>query len=201
VETDEPADLVHAAAAGDPVAWRALVKRYSPLVWSVARGCRLDRADAEDVAQTTWEKFARSVRTIRDPEHVGGWLATTARREAIRVYESRKRTTAGGDLGWIGSDRIDETTPEDLVVDRQETEERAAYAQRAWRALRRLSAGCQELLRVLMADPAPTYAEAAAALDRPIGAIGPTRRRCLDRLRELMVEEHVSPESGAAHDR
>jgi RNA polymerase sigma factor (sigma-70 family) len=175
------------------------------LVWSVARACRLDRVDAEDVAQTTWEKLALSIKNIREPEHVGAWLATTARREAINVYQNRKRTIAGGDLEWVDSGRvgsapIDDTSPEEVVVDRQDAEERAVYARRAWRALSRLPAGCQELLRILMGNPVPSYAEAAAALGRPIGAIGPTRRRCLNRLREIVNHERVSDDGGTPHD-
>jgi RNA polymerase sigma factor (sigma-70 family) len=194
VEPEKLADLVRAAASGDGPAWRAVVERYSPLVWSVARSFGLGRFDAEDVVQTTWERFSRAVGDLREPERVGAWLATTARREAIRVQQIRNRTLPTGDLDWMGIDDADDASPEAVVIDRTDAVERAALGGRAWAAMKHLSAGCQQLLRVLMATPAPTYAEAAAALGRSVGYIGPMRRRCLDRLRGLM-NEPVSHES------
>jgi RNA polymerase sigma factor (sigma-70 family) len=186
VEPDETAETVRRAAAGDTQSWSVLVDAFSGLVWSVARSFRLDRADAEDVCQTTWEKFATSIGTLREPARAGAWLAVTARHEALRVIEVRSRTKPSGDLGWIESAWIDDGTPERIVLEREGAADRAGRARAAWEALRRLPDGCQRLLRVLSASPPPSYAEVAAALDKPIGWIGPTRRRCLDRLRSLL---------------
>ncbi len=199
METEELTQVVRAAATGDRTAWESIVKRYTGLVWAVARSYRLDRFDAEDVAQTTWEKLAHSLGSLREPEHVGAWLATTTRREALRVLQVRAKALPGGDLGWIGTDRAEDTSPETLVVEETEAGERAALARRAWEATRHLSESCQQLLRILMASPPPSYVEAAAALGRPIGYIGPSRRRCLDQLRVLLTAD-VSQPGAPAHD-
>jgi RNA polymerase sigma factor (sigma-70 family) len=200
VEPEETADLVRRAAAGDGSAWEALVTAYVGLVWSVARAHRLGAADAEDVAQTTWEKFARSLGGLHEPERAGAWLATTARRESLRVLATRNRVMPTGDLAWIGSSRTEES-PEDIVVARDETARRDALADSVWLAVNLLGDSCQRLLRVLMAVPPPSYAEAAAALGVPIGYLGPTRRRCLDKLRRLVTgEPAVSETSERGHD-
>ncbi|HEX8345096.1 MAG TPA: sigma-70 family RNA polymerase sigma factor [Actinoplanes sp.] len=199
MDPDEVAAAVRAAAAGDSLAWRWLVDHYTGLVWSVARSFRLEKFDAEDVVQTTWERCARNLAEIREPEHLGAWLATTARREALRVYELRRRTSAGGDLSWAEIDRADSLSPEQVVLDRSEADDRTAFGRRAWLAMEQLPDMCRQLLRVLLSTPPPTYAEAAAALGRPIGYIGPSRRRCLDRLRTLLGPP-VSADGPAAHD-
>ncbi|HZG95557.1 MAG TPA: sigma-70 family RNA polymerase sigma factor, partial [Mycobacteriales bacterium] len=80
-------ELVRAAADGDQRAWNALVDRFSRLVWAVARQHRLSEADAGDVAQATWLRLVENLASLREPEAVGGWLATTARREALRVIK------------------------------------------------------------------------------------------------------------------
>ena len=192
-------DDVAAAAAGDSAAWQRIVEQHTGLVWTVARSFRLDRHDAEDVAQSTWERCARSLADIREPERLGAWLATTTRREALRVVELRRRTTPSADFDWIGPDRAEAQTPEQTVVDRHAAADRAAYGSRAWALLEKLPGGCRELLRVLLSSPPPSYAEAAAALGRPIGAIGPSRRRCLEQLR-TRLENSVSADGPATHD-
>ncbi|MEV6844936.1 sigma-70 family RNA polymerase sigma factor [Actinoplanes sp. NPDC051411] len=193
MEPEETATLVRRAAAGDESAWGALVTAYAGLVWAVARAHRLGAADAEDVAQTTWEKFARSMGKgdINQPERAGAWLSTTARRESLRVLATRNRAVPTGDLGWIGASPTDET-PEEVALAR----EQSAVAARVWQALNQLGENCRRVLRVLMADPPPSYADAAAALGVTVGYLGPTRKRCLEKLRRL-VSEPV--ESG--HDR
>jgi RNA polymerase sigma factor (sigma-70 family) len=186
VDPEDVGKLVHRAVEGDPRAWRELVEAFQGLVWSVARSFRLSRADADDVAQTTWEKFARSIGGLQEPRAAGSWLATTARREALRVVEIRARTKPVGDLAWLASAWTDDTTPERIVVAREDDAARAAFRRQVWRSLGRLPEGCQQLLRLLAATPQLSYTEIAAALARPIGYIGPTRRRCLDKLREIL---------------
>src|SRR4051794_3498545 len=88
------APLVHAAAGGDEAAWNALVDRFSGLVWAVARAHRLGAADAADVSQTTWLRLVENLTRLRDPEAVGAWLASTARREALRVLRRGSREAA-----------------------------------------------------------------------------------------------------------
>ncbi len=168
--------LVEKAREGDEQAWVALVDRFSGLVWWVTRGFRLSEDDAADVFQTTWLRLVEHLDDIRQPERIGGWLASTARRLCLLRLQK-----AGRDVPTEFEDHqlvsADETVDLDAALDAQQ--ERSALR----RALDDLPEPRRALLRVLSTDPAPTYAEVAAALDMPIGSIGPTRARCLDRLR------------------
>lgn len=168
--------LVRAAAEGDEDAWAALVERFSGLVWSVTRGFRLSHHDAAEVSQTAWLQLIEHLGDIREPERVGAWLATTTRRLCfLTVRKAGRAVPMDLDDGHLASP--DTTAEFDAALDMGER--RAALA----RALEDLPEPGKALLRLLSSDPAPSYAEAAAALDMPIGSIGPTRARCLDRLR------------------
>ena len=94
------AELVRSAAAGDQAAWEEIVDRFTSLVWATARAHRLSRADAADVAQTTWLRLVENLDRIREPEALGAWLATTARRESLRVirHGARESPTDDPDL-------------------------------------------------------------------------------------------------------
>jgi RNA polymerase sigma factor (sigma-70 family) len=169
--------LVRAAGNGDQSAWNALVEEFGGLVWAVARAHRLGDADAADVVQVTWLRLVENLGALREADRIGAWLATTARREALRVLRAAQRQVPTGD------DFADQ--PDEHVEPAAElmSEERDAAL---WHAFRRLSARDQALLRLLTADPMPPYQEISAALDMPIGSIGPTRARALERLqREL----------------
>ena len=194
---DDTGLLVRGAAGGDEVAWRGLVARFSNLVWAVARAHRLANADAADVYQTTWLRLAEHIGRIEHPERVGAWLATAARRECLQSLRSAAKTTPTDDM-----DRLDITAAvgnptEEAVLAAETGREDAARAAAMWRAFERLSGRCRELLRILMASPPPSYAEVAAALGLPLGSIGPTRARCLQRLREEMagIKDGLSPSS------
>lgn len=165
---------MRSAARGDQGAWNAIVERFSSLVWATARAHRLSRDDAADVAQTTWLRLVEHLDRIRDPERLGAWLATTARHESLRVIRlgGRERPTDDADL----FDAPAEDTIERSLVD---PERDGAL----WRAFATLSERCKSLLRLLIAEEEPSYEEVSAALGIPIGAIGPTRMRCLDKLR------------------
>ena len=169
-------DLVRAAGQGEQRAWDALVARYSGLVWSIARGHRLDGADAADVSQTAWLRLVENLARIRDPDRVGAWLAATTRNECLRVLRRSGRqvpTDLDGDeepLIEVGPE-VDER----LLVGERDEELRQAFAA--------VSARCQVLLRLLIADPPMSYDEIAATLDMAVGSIGPTRARCLEQLR------------------
>jgi RNA polymerase sigma factor (sigma-70 family) len=171
-------DLVERVRDGDDKAWVALTDRYVSLLWSVARSMRLADADAADAVQTTWLRLVEALDGLRDPARVGSWLATTMRRECLAVLRRRARVVVAAD-GW--DQLAGDTAALDEALLRRERD--AAL----WRAFRRLGPRCQSLLRMLMADPAPSYAEVSAALDMPMGGIGPTRRRCLDSLRKIML--------------
>lgn len=176
----EVARLVRAAAAGDEGAWNRLVEAYSGLIWAIARSHRLNDADAADTAQATWLRLLEHLGDLHDPDRVGAWLATTARRECLRVLCAENRQLPYGD------DPPEPVDPGPGVDSELLTGERDAAL---WTAFGRLRGGDRALLRLLMADPQPSYEEISAALEMPIGSIGPTRARALERLRAELSRE------------
>jgi RNA polymerase sigma factor (sigma-70 family) len=192
VDQDDAGQLVIRAASGDAGGWEGLVERFSGLVWAVVRAYRLGNADAADVFQTTWLRLAEHIRRIEQPGRVGAWLATAARRECLQHMRSAGRALPTDDTERLeGAPALDNPTEEAVLRAEQEQED-AARAVALWRAVSQLPARCQQLLRVLMASPPPTYAEVSAALDLPIGSIGPTRARCLQTLREYLVASGIT---------
>lgn len=179
-------DLLNLARDGDSVAWDELVDRFSQMVWSTARGFRLDDATAKDVAQTVWMKLIENIDRISDPERLPGWLATTCRREALKVAKARDRV-----MPTEFEYDVEDESPslDDLLI---EDEERGAVVN----AFKTLDAVCQQLLRLLTVEPALSYEEISEATGRPIGSLGPTRSRCLDKLR--MAIARISPATGAS---
>jgi len=177
VVDQELVDTVKAAGNGDGEAWDALVERFSRLVWSVARSHRLSEADAADVSQTTWLRLAEHLHRLRDPAKVASWLATTARNESLRTLRRSARVVpVDVDVDFD----VDMGRSAPAADGRILLEERDAAL---WKAFDQLPDPCRALLRTLMTDPAPSYAEISEALGMPIGSIGPRRARCLDRLR------------------
>lgn len=172
--------LVQAALDGDEAAWASIVDRFSGLVWSTARSYRLSNADAADVVQLTWLRLVEHLDRVNDPDRIGAWLATTARRESLRVLRLSGRQQLTDDI-----DTFEAPAAEEIDVRLLTTERDSGL----WRAFDALSDRCQALLRMLVAATEPSYEEVSAALDMPVGAIGPTRMRCLAKLRgniELM---------------
>ncbi|MDX6706103.1 MAG: hypothetical protein QOI48_1949 [Solirubrobacteraceae bacterium] len=167
--------VVTAASEGDPSALSELVERFGPRVRDIARVHRLGAHDVEDVTQTTWLRLLENVNTIRDPNAIGAWLVTTARRESLRIINGTRRERPTDDQLLLDAPAppVDE---EPLLT----PERRAALSA----ALKQLTAHQRQLLSMLFADPAPSYAEISRALGMPIGSIGPTRARSLARLRE-----------------
>lgn len=179
---EETAMLLESARQGDQVAWDALVERFNGLVWSIARGYRLDVADAHDAVQMTWLRLVENLNRISDPERLAAWLATTARRECLQLLRKARRDSPAAFESMV-TDIPDPDEPVDAAM-------LLAERDRAlWRALSSISKRCQQLLRVLMASPPPAYKEVAAALDMPIGTIGPTRQRCLGQLRQVVLAD------------
>lgn len=179
MELTSVSDLVTRARGGDQRAWDDLVARYLGMVHAICRGCRLGADDAADVNQVVWLRLVEHLDRIRAPGAVGGWIAATTRNECLRVLRASGRLVLVGDDGAF--DRVE--VPDDgidgglLVYER----DRAVLA-----AFGRLGDRCQRLLRLMLADPPPSYDEIAAALDMPVGSIGPTRGRCLEQLRHLL---------------
>jgi RNA polymerase sigma factor (sigma-70 family) len=180
--------LVRGAADGDHRAWEALVAEFGGLVRAITRAHRLGEADAADVAGATWLALVEHLDSLRDADRVGAWLATTARRECLRVLRNAQRQVpTDHDFADLASQAADAAA--DLVL-----EERDAAL---WRAFGRLPERDQALLRLLVADPQPSYEEISATLGMPIGSIGPTRARCLERLRRELAREGVADAAGA----
>ena len=176
---DDPVviDLVTRARNGDPQAWDALVERYAPLIWSICRRHRLDPADAADAGQTVWLHLVDHLDQIRDPAALPGWLATVTRRECLRVLGAARRFPATGYLPDAGTipDEQARTAEQDLLA----AERHAALRE----AFQDLPPAGQHLILLLLEDPPVSYAEISARLGIPIGSIGPSRRRWLDKLR------------------
>lgn len=183
---DELESLVVASRSGDQQAWALLVDRLSPLVWNVTRSFGLDSHDAVDVSQTTWLQFARHVNSIAEPRKAPGWLATTARRECIRFVrvQQREKVTPSEHFAQLDSS------------DRPELEIEITAEHRMIReAVDGLHENCRTLVRMFLADPAPSYEAVAVALDISVNAVGPKRSRCLAHLRTVLNEKFAGPEA------
>ena len=184
---DELTALVRSAAAGDIHGWDALVDEFGGLIWGVARAHRLCEADAADVAQTTWLRLVEHLDHVHEPSRVGAWLATTARRECLRVLRGANRQVPIGDHAPQFESPDAQPLEELLIAERDRTVPRRDQA--LWRSFERLRASGQALLRLLIAEPRPAYEEISAALEMPIGSIGSTRARALERLCQQLDSE------------
>jgi RNA polymerase sigma factor (sigma-70 family) len=177
----EVAGLVRAAAAGDRQAWGALVDRYVALLWAIALRHGLNENDAADVVQTTWLRLLESIDDIRDPTRVGAWLATTAQRASLRCIAQSRRLVLSDeedDDAFDGPDRLLAPVDEALLA-----REQAAAARDALDAL---PPTWRSLVELLTQDPPVSYEDICADLGLPIGSIGPTRGRCVRRLRAIV---------------
>ena len=169
--------LVERATGGEQGAWNEIVERFAPLVWSICRRFRLSDVDANDVGQNVWLRLVEYLPSLREPAALPGWLATTTRRECLRV----QRVTWQNEK-QLGQPDIDVPADEDttkvdrwLIADERDSALRTAFAQ--------LGERCRQLLAMLMRDPPEPYAKISADLSIPVGSIGPSRARCLDQLR------------------
>jgi RNA polymerase sigma factor (sigma-70 family) len=166
--------------SGDATALDDLVGLMTPVLWHVVRAYRLSEESAEDVIQTTWLALVRCRDAISEPTAIGGWLTTTARREAWRVGKNGNRAIAVED--------------EELAVrlPRQRSAELAAVElddnRILWEAVDVLPERCRRLLRIVAFENRPDYAQLAADLGMPVGSIGPTRGRCLAKLRVALMQ-------------
>ena len=179
--TARMADLLDAAKGGSEEALGQITAELSPMLWHVARAAGLGADDAEDVVQTAWERLLSHLADIRVPQALIGWLVVTTKHEAWRIRSSGRRQRPA-DQEWLTA-LPDHAAgiEEQILLDEQ---------QRAlWRAVGRLSAQCQELLRIVAFIPRPDYQSVSAALGMPVGSIGPTRGRCLDKIRVLLTDE------------
>jgi RNA polymerase sigma factor (sigma-70 family) len=178
VATMAVSDLVSRAREGDEGAWHDLVDRYLGMVHAICRAFRLGADDAADVNQVVWLRLVEHLGRIRSPDAVGGWIAATTRNECLRVLRTSGRFVVADDLVLDHLDVRDVGIDAGLLVYERDRALLAAFS--------RLGERCQCLLRLLMADSPPSYDEIAAALDMPVGSIGPTLGRCLEQLRHLL---------------
>lgn len=180
--------LIHRCRDGDRAAWCELVRRYDRFVFSVAISTGVGTEDAEDVTQTTFSALLESIDRLQPDSRLAPWLATVARRQAWRIQarNARERTGGNDDIAWT-------------VAESQADENREFHL---WErlhgmtlALDRLDPRCRQLITALYFDTdQPTYEDIARRFDMPLGSIGPTRARCLERLRGIL--DTLEPEQG-----
>lgn len=177
------ARLFVAYREGDEAKMADLVQILTPILWHTVRGVRLDSATAEDVLQTVWLTLVRKADTISEPQAVLQWLVVTTRREAWRVAKTAARVRPEDLESLVGHDQAPspESVEDDVVA--------AQDGQRLWQHVRRLPERCQALLRVIAFADRPDYAEIARTLGMPQGSIGPTRGRCLAKLRHALAND------------
>ncbi|MFC6022081.1 RNA polymerase sigma factor [Plantactinospora solaniradicis] len=181
---DRPARLARClerAQNGELTALDEVVRELNPLLWQVARAQSLSADQAADVVQTTWLELLRRLRDIRTPEALTAWLVTTTRREAWHVRNRQRRQVPDGTEAVESAVDPGPEPHEHLVSDERD--------RILWRHFQRLSERCRELLRVVAQVERPDYSVVAEALDMPRGSIGPTRGRCLAKLREMLLAD------------
>jgi RNA polymerase sigma factor (sigma-70 family) len=175
------ANLFSAFRAGDEAKMSELVALLTPILWHTVRGQRVERDVAEDVLQTTWLALVRGADSIADPQAVLKWLIVSARRESWRVVKrdarAEPREIEDDELATPAAD-----LPEEVVV-------RNDGDARLWQHIAGLPERCRALLRVIAFADRPDYAAVAKALGMPIGSIGPTRGRCLAKLRLQLAND------------
>jgi RNA polymerase sigma factor (sigma-70 family) len=181
----ETAELLRRAGKGDPRAWQEILRRYRGMVFGKARAFGLQEADALDAVQMTWLRLAENIHRIQHPERLGGWLATTAARECLRILHQAQRTPLPTDAMV---DHLTDPTPgpEQRVID-------AETAQTLRVLVAELPPRRRKLLRELFTDHPPSYAELSHATGIPLGSIGPTRNRALHQLRQLLEDHQLAP--------
>ena len=185
--SDELVDLVSGALAGHEAAWSALVERLERVVWKSVNMMTFDREIRDDAFAATWLRLAERLDSIREPEKLPGWLATTACNEVRQIVRQRARQPIGDTgSGTASAGSLLDTIPGDPGEHASDLMA-ADDARDVRRAFAKLDEGCREIITVLViADPPPAYDEASLMLGRPIGSLGPTRKRCLDKMRKLL---------------
>lgn len=186
-EPPTDAELVESCRRGDARAWQQLVTRFERLIFTVPRRAGLSPDDAADVFQVVFTRLHERLDALTQPEKVQAWLVTTARRETLRLLHERRRTVPLEPPGADGDERGSDIEPADGDPLPEALLEELQQRHLARTALERLSEPCRTLLGLLYGgDEPPSYAELAARLGMPTGSIGPTRARCLGKLRALM---------------
>jgi len=178
----EDSELVKACLDGNDSAWRALVNRYSRLVYSIPRSYRLSIEDSEDIFQNVFTNVARHLPSLRDQKLLAAWLITITQRECQRMFKSHSARLVELSEFTVGKSTEDSGSP---LIDQAETWERQHLVRQA---LLQLDPKCRELVTSLFIDPQnPSYQQIASSLNIPLGSIGPSRARCLKRLEAILI--------------
>lgn len=173
-------ELVRACLAGDQSAWEALIGRYQRLIYSVPLRMGLSLDEAADVFQLTCLRLFQRLDTLREPERIAGWLASTARRLSLDHHARRQPIVAVDEAALTERPHPGLPPDEDVLLLEEEQRIRAAVEQ--------LPPRCRELLQELFyGEGDPSYAEVARRLGLSIGSVGPIRQRCFARLRALLA--------------
>jgi RNA polymerase sigma factor (sigma-70 family) len=186
------ADLVRAARDGDQDAWNLIVDRFLPLVSGLIARHRLYGADADDVNQTVWLRLVERLDTLREPEALAGWIATTTRHECLAVLRRRDRSRPVDPMSYAAF--LGDLQEGDLADDLLRDERHQALRD----GLQELPEDRRRLLLMLLQDPSVSYGEISRTLGIPVGSIGPTRARALEQLRstsalkELLAVDHAA---------
>lgn len=175
------ADTVQRYNSGDRAAMAELVRRVSPWLFHLCRGYRLSTPTAEDVVQNTLLVLFQHVQTLRDSQGALSWLTVVARREAIRAINTEKRTQPVDDMVVLDS-TLDLDDPQHIF-------EAKALRRMVHRNLAKLPGRRRELLYLMFLAEVEGYATIGEILDMPVGSIGPTRQRGLDKLRDLLKSD------------
>ncbi|MFC5822843.1 RNA polymerase sigma factor [Nonomuraea insulae] len=169
-EPRDPAELLAAAADGDRSAWDELESRFGPRMWAVARACGLSPADAADAVQGSWLRLLQNLTSIRDPSVVGSWLTTTVRREALLLLRKERSGVSSFEV-------VEDPDPAAAVL---EADDRRLL----WKMVSTLQEPCRTLLQLVANDLGNQ--QVASRLGLPAGSVGPTKARCLEKLRTLI---------------
>lgn len=183
ITTLDLSELVSQAARGDPAAWEEIIRRYSGLVAAKIRTFRLQDADTLDAMQITWLRLAENIHRIQHPEHLGGWLATTAARVCIYILHHANRTQSLTDA-MVNTLADTTMNPEQRVIE-------ARTAQILHTLVAELPPRRRRLLRALFTDQPPSYAELSSTTGMPLGSIGPARNRALRQLRRMLHDHQL----------
>jgi len=190
--TPDDATLIMRCRQADAAAWRLLVQKYQRLVYAVARRAGLDEHAAADVFQTVFQRLLQALPRLQQPERLQAWIVTTAKRETLLQRRRSLRTlslTPTDDAEGQGPAGPPEPADPSPLPESQLEELQQLHLLRL--ALDRLDTRCHSLLSLLFADAPdrPAYEQIALQLAMPVGSIGPTRARCLAKLRALLAAE------------
>jgi RNA polymerase sigma factor (sigma-70 family) len=176
-------DLILACRKGKRGAWESVLDKYERLVFSISLNYGLSRDDAADITQLTFTILVQSLDSLDDDSRLGPWLATVARRHTWRLMERNRRESTG---------RVRDLAESATLLGKRGDESVERWELIEWlnQGLSLIDESCRRLLLALYFDPQqPTYAEVADRLNKPVGSIGPTRARCLERLKRVLAEK------------